>query len=209
MTLRPQNGSSGDAPPRRAFTIPEMMIAMTIFMFVVGAVIMTNFFGFRMIGTTQPRLGATTETRQAVSLLISEINSAKILRIGNGNQSSFTPLGFGALRQGNAIQIHPSTDTNVFVRYFKDSSDQLIRLFATNGVGSNLSTVATAVTNATLFTAQDMAGNILTNDYHNMLIGVLLRFYELNGTGSRGTPVGSNKYFKSYQIETRVTRRSG
>lgn len=200
-----KNGCSGAGHASRAFTITELLIAMSIFLFVVGAIVATNFFGFRMIGVTQPKLGASAETRQTVNLMLSDISSAKILRIGNGDQSSFTNAVFGALRQGNAIQLYPSTDSNVFVRYFKDATNQLTRLFSTNGVTST-SMVAGAVTNSVLFTAEDFGGNPLTNDYNNMVIGIDLQFYQLNGTG---TPVGPGKYFNSYRVQTRVTRRSG
>jgi prepilin-type N-terminal cleavage/methylation domain-containing protein len=198
-----KNGCSDTDVTCRAFTIPELLIAMTIFVLVVGAVVAANFFGFRMIGVTQPKLGASTKTRATVSQMIADISSAKILRIGTGDSSSFTPVGFGQARQGDAIQLHPSTDTNVFVRYFRDTTNRLTRLFSTNGVATT-STIASAVT-TNVFTAEDITGAPLTNDYNNMVIGVLLQFYELNGTG---TPVGSNKYFKSYQVQTRVTRRS-
>jgi type II secretory pathway pseudopilin PulG len=196
---------SGPGRPGKAFTIPELLIAMSIFLLVVGAIVAANFFGFRMIGVTQPKLGANAATRQAVSLMISEISSAKILRIGDGDQSSFTPVGFGAARQGNAMQLYPSTDSNVFVRYYKGSANQLGRLFSTNGV-TTTNTVVSAVTNSVLFTGEDITGVILTNDYNNMVIGVRLQFYELNGSK---TPVGSNSYFKAYDVQTRVTRRSG
>jgi hypothetical protein len=208
MRTRCRNsGCFGAGQVRSAFTVTELLVAMSIFLFVVGAIVAANFFGFRLIGVTQPKLGASTKIRATVSQMISDISSAKILRIGNWDTVSFTPVGFGQLRQGNAVQLYPSTDTNTFVRYFKDATDQLTRLFSTNGL-TTTSTVASAVTNSVgfMFTAEDTAGSVLTNDYNNMVIGVDLQFYELNGTG---TPLGSSKYFKSYRVQTRVTRRSG
>jgi prepilin-type N-terminal cleavage/methylation domain-containing protein len=188
----------------RAFTIPELMVAMSIFLFVVGAVVVANFFGIRMMGVTQPKMGASAETRQAVSLMISEISSAKIIRLGTGNLTSFTPLGPGALRKGNAVQIYPTNNMNVFVRYFQDSAQKQLKRM-TNGAAAAVS-VANGVTNSLVFTAENSRGDVvLTNDFNNMVIGILLQYDKLDGSG---TPLGPNLYFKKYEVKTRVTRRT-
>jgi prepilin-type N-terminal cleavage/methylation domain-containing protein len=186
-----------------AFTLTELMIAMSIFLMVVGGVVAANFFGIRMLGLTQPVLGATGGNRDAVSDIVADISSAKILRIGTGSFASFTALTNTEVRQGNAIQLYPSNNTNSFVRYYRDGSlGKLMRM--TNGA-STAQAIATGVTNAIVFAGEDALGNVLNREQNNMVIRVTLQYSQLEGSG---LPLGPDKYFKAYEWQTRVTRRS-
>src|SRR6267142_33158 len=111
----------------RAFTLPELMIAASIFSLVSAGVLVGHLFGMRLLEVTMPKLGTDQESRRALGLLMADIRSAKILRIGNGNLGAFTSVVINATQLGNAIQIYPSTDTNVFIRYFLDAVDKKLK----------------------------------------------------------------------------------
>lgn len=186
----------------RAFTLPELMVTAAILSLVVAGVLATNLFGARLYQVTKVKLGATEDARQAINLLISEIRSAKILRIGNGSLQSFSGIADGELQQGTAIQIYATTNTNVFVRYFLDPADQQLKR-ATNNA-TDASVVASYVTNTVVFAAEDHLGNVLTNSQNNRVISLTLQFYQI---AYPVVAVGPGNYYDFYQLRTRVTRR--
>jgi type II secretory pathway pseudopilin PulG len=47
----------------QGFTLPEMLIAMTVFMLMIGGIIAANLFGLRMFQVTATKLNATTWSR--------------------------------------------------------------------------------------------------------------------------------------------------
>jgi len=186
---------AGSPPRRRAFTLTELLVAGSVFLLVVGGVVLGNSFGMRMVGITQPKLVAAGRLRSVVNQLYTDINSAKFVRVGNGGLSSFTAIGFGSPKQGNAIQIYPTSDTNSFIRYYLDTADKMLKRM--NSGATNANAVAAAISNSNVFTGEDFAGNILTNNRPNMAIGVRLQYYELDGPA---TPVGATNYYKSYAL---------
>ena len=201
--LKPKpNRLSARHTDRAAFTLVGLMIASVIFLMVIGSVLTANIFGIRMMQITQPKMSASLGARQAVSLLVAEITSAKLVRIGTGDLISFTRVADGAPKQGNAIQLYPGTDTNVFVRYYADAVKQSLN--RTVSGATNAIIVAGGITNAVVFTGEDAQGNILTNNQNNMTIGVTLQYSQVGGTNMA---VGPGNYFKSYVLNARVTRR--
>ena len=179
------------------------MIASTISLMVVGAVLAANLFGVRVIQITQPKVSASAAVRQTINPLVADITSAKMVRIGSGDLYSFTRVADGALKQGSAIQLYPSNDTNVFTRYFWDVADKKLKR-VTNG-STNALVVANAITNSLVFSGEDWQGNILNNNQNNIVIGVTLQYSQLGGTNM---PVGPTNYYKSYQVRTRIVHRS-
>jgi len=129
------DSSTGSYREQTAFTLVEVMIASTISLMVVGAVLTTNLFGIRVIQITQPKVSASAGVRQMMNSLITEITSAKTLLLGTGDVSSFTRVADGALKQGNAVQLYPTNDTSIFIRYFRDSTDKRLKR-VTNGATS-------------------------------------------------------------------------
>lgn len=188
--------------PAQAFTLPELMITAAILSLVVAGVLAANLFGARLYQLTKVKLGATEDARQAISLLISEIRSAKIVRIGNGSLYSFSGIADGALQQGTAIQIYATTNTNVFVRYFLDPEAQQLKRVTNNATAASV--VANYVTNTVVFAAEDHLGNVLTNSQNNRVIGLRLQFYQI---AFPVVAVGPGNYYDFYQLRTRVTRR--
>ncbi len=188
---------------RTAFTLPEMMIALSILTMVLAGILSSHLFGVKMLEITKAKLGASDGARKAISTLISEVRSAKIILVGTGNQGSFTEVVDGYPQQGSAIQIYGSTNTNSFVRYFWDSTDKILKR-AVNG-GSAVSVVAQSLTNSLLFTSEDFTGTIITNNQNNRVIGVVLQFYQIQYPIIL---VGPGNYYDFYQLRTRITRRT-
>ena len=186
----------------RAFTLPELMIATSIFSLVSAGVLVGHLFGMRLLEVTMPKLGTDQESRRALGILMADIRCAKILRIGNGDIASFNSVEINTTQEGNAIQMYPSTDTNIFVRYFWDAGDKKLKRSLN---GALAAAVAHSISNGLVFTAEDCAGNVLTNFQNNCLVGVNLQFYEL---GNLKVPIGPGQYYESYQLRTRVMRRT-
>jgi len=174
----------------------------------MAAVVFSNLHGLKMIEATQPKLAAESQARQLFTRLSEEITTNKLVRVGEGDASTFTPVdpATDAPRQGGALQLHPTTDTNIFTRYFWDAGDQTLKRCSSDS--PDVLAVARWVTNNLVFAAVDYRGfpdGVLTNDQRNLAISVLLQFSEIEGTS---TPVGPDRYFKSHQFETQIARRS-
>ena len=197
-----------DAPARNsqhelAFTLPEMMISMSILTLVLAGVLSSHLFGVRLLELTKAKLGASGEARKAVGNLSSEIRSAKWIQIGAGNSSSFTEVTDGLAQQGSAVQIYASMNTNSYVRYFLETNGQ--RLMRVTSAGGSSTLVANCITNSQVFTSEDFAGNILTNNQNNRVIGLVLQFYQIQYPIIQ---IGPGNYYDYYQLRTRITRRT-
>lgn len=197
MRLSAQRGSS------RGYTITELMVTMAIVLLVMGAVLSAHVFGLRLFEITKAKLGASDEARAAISTMISEIRSAKIIRIGNGTLSTFAEAGVNSLQKGSAVQIYADINTNSFVRYFWDAADR--KLKRTTNSASYVSVVANSISNNLVFTAEDYNGNILTNNENNRVIGLTLQFYQLQYPA---VSIGAGGYYDFYQLRTKITRRT-
>ena len=150
------------------------------------------------------KLQATEDSRRALSRLVTDVHSAGIVKVGTGSSTSFSEDGFSAAQRGNAIQIYPvKTATNRFVRYYLDAgSKQLMRL--DSAVGTPVF-VSGWVTNTLVFTSEDFAGNVLSNNLNNRVIGINLQFYKLDNPLVH---FGHGSYYDYYRLQTRVTRRA-
>jgi prepilin-type N-terminal cleavage/methylation domain-containing protein len=203
------NTFSSQPPPgrrtglRSAFTLPELMVTMVLFTFVVGGVISSHIYGLKLFQLSRSKLGASDEARRAVGLLTEEIRTAKSIRIGTGSLAAFTPVGVSSAQTGNSIQIYPSSATNVFIRYFWDATDKRLKR-TTNGLSSAY-VVANAISNNVVFCAEDHLGNVITNNQNNRVIGLTLQFYQLQYPF---VEIGPGGLYDFYQLRTRITRRS-
>ena len=179
------------------------MVTMSIVLLVMGAVLSAHMFGLKLFQITKAKLGASDESRAAISSMISEIRSAKLIRIGDGSLSNFNEVGVNTLQKGSAVQIYASTNTNFFVRYFWDASDRKLKR-TTNG-SSYLSVVANSISNDLVFTAEDYNGAVLTNNENNRVIGLTLQFFQLQYPS---VSIGPGGYYDFYQLRTKITRRT-
>ncbi len=187
----------------RGFTLTEVMVASAIFSIVIMGTVSANIFGLRMYQITKAKLGASDEARRAVSRLVNEVRSAKIVRVGNGSFGSFTNVALGSPQEGNALQIYPTTNTSSFIRYYWDSGDR--RFKRTTDAGGTSVVVANFISNNIVFRAENHLGTVLTNNQNNRVINLKLEFFQLQ-FGSVG--IGPDSLFDYYKLETRITRRA-
>jgi len=180
-----------------AFTLPEMMITMVIFLLLVGATVSTNLFGLRMFQVEEIKLNASDSARKIVGGFMDEIRSCETFQIGTVSSGRFTSLALGAPQTGPALIIYPTTNTANYILYYVNTADRKFRR-ATSTTGST-KILAQSVTNATdLFRAQDFSGNLLTNAQINTVLHLKLEFYQ-------ATRFGVPPDY--YKLETSSTRR--
>jgi hypothetical protein len=185
------------------FTITEMMIAAGLFSLVIVGSILSHVTGLKLCAITQTKLRATHTARAALNRTREDIRSATLIEVGNYVGTNFSYISSTNPRQGNAIQIHPTSNTNIWIRYYVDASDQTLKRIANNPAG--LETIANYITNKIPFAAEDYAGHILTNDQNNRVVRMTLEFYQWEFASlNRG---GSNS-FDYYRVQTRIARRA-
>ena len=164
---------------------------------------MCQWFGMIMTERTRGKVDANDRARHFLAQINSEIGSAKNVLIGTGSSTTFVPVGANLLQQGNAIQINSSTNTNQFIRYYRDAADQTVKRLTDQT--SSPSIVASGVTNGLVFTAQDFTGTTLTNSQGNCVIGGTLNINELRAAAKMGV---SNSYYASYTLKARIALRT-
>jgi prepilin-type N-terminal cleavage/methylation domain-containing protein len=182
---------------RAGFTLPELMISITLFLLVVGGVVSANLFGLRMFQITENKLSASDAARKAIGQMTDEIRTCKITWVGNVTNGAFLAHLDGEAQTGNALQICPTTNTSNFILYFINQPDQSFR--RTTSAGGSTTVLARSITNAVVFRAQDCLGNVLTNNQNNRVIHLSLQFFQ----DARFGVVADN-----YKLETSVTRRA-
>jgi len=204
----PSSGSSrgGSVTPKGGFTLPEILIALTVFMFVLAGIIAANLFGMRMFQVNETKLGATEWSRNTFGKITGEIQSCSAVSVGNmTTNSGFVGLLPGELEEGTAIQIQPTTNAASWIYYFVDTSDETFRRTEQTSSETNTFILADSVTNTMVFSAQDFSGNVVTNTssgsklQNNQIVHLTLEFYQPDRF-----MVGPDHY----RLETSVTRRA-
>lgn len=193
---------SKDAFAEKAFTLTEIMITGSLAVMVLAGVLMGHLVGWRMFQYSKSKNGGTDDARSAISKLVEDIRSAKLVKIGTGNVSVFVECSINSTQQGNAIQLYPTTSTNSFIRYFLASDTTLCR--TTNGTTAK-QVMASFVTNQMVFTSEDFKGNLHTNNENNRVIGLTLQFYQIQYPVVK---IGTNQLYDFYQVRTKITRRT-
>jgi prepilin-type N-terminal cleavage/methylation domain-containing protein len=188
---------------RLGFTIVELMISLAIFSLVIIGSIYCHLMGLKMSTVTQAKLNATHTARAALNRTRDEIRSAALLYVGTGDQNGFTNILQNGLRQGNALQICPTADTNNYIRYYLDGTDKTLKRIISGG--ANPETIANYITNQIGFAAEDFAGNVLTNDQNNRVIRMSLEFsqWEFAVLSANG-----GSLYDYYRVQTRTARRA-
>ncbi len=177
-------------------------MAMTILLLLLGGGAASHYFGMRLIEITNVKGSASEAAQRSLSALRADVCSAKRVAVGNGTMGSFAKAGVDSPQRGSALQLYPTTDTNVFVRYYRDAGDRTLRRI-TNGA-TVAEAVALGISNSDLFALEDFAGNLLSNCQDNCTIGLTLQFERVPGVN---VPVGPTRLYTSYQVRTRVTPR--
>lgn len=188
---------------KAGFTLTEIMTAMAVFSLVTVALLSSHLLGLRMFNITATKLSASAGARAALNQMRDEIRSGKTLYVGMGNSTGFTNTAANSPCQGNALQIYPTTATNVFVRYYLDTTAQKLKRVA-NG-NSKAETISSYITNQVAFYAEDYAGNILTNEQNNRVIRLSLEFYQWEFPVAQ---VKAGAFYDYYHLQTRIARRT-
>ena len=195
--LSAREGLTARVKRQAAFTMPEMLIAVVLFILVVGGVIGANLFGLRMFQITENKLTATSAARKAMGMMTDEIRNCKSTWVGNVSNGVFVAHLDGEAQTGNGVMICPTTNNASFVIYFVNASDQSFR--RTTSTPVTTAVLARSVTNTVIFRAQDCLGNVLTNNQNNRVIHFNLDFLQ---------PPRFGVVADYYKLETSVTRRA-
>jgi len=187
---------------RMGFTLPEILISMVLFVLIMGMIIVTHVYGLRMFSLTRPKLAASDDARKTVARLVDEIRSADVVKVGRGDRASFTPITPGLQQLGNALLIHPTTNTNTYIRYYWDRN--ALALQRVTDSSPRVWTIAKSISNEWVFAAEDHTGKRLTNNVNNRVIAVKLDFFE---TVYPRKTVGSGGFYEYYTIQVKATRR--
>src|SRR5688572_6313582 len=98
----------------RGFSLTELLVVSALALLVGGMLLAALFFANRMWQITQAKIHSADKTRQVIRLVSTHVHSARILRVGSGDFSSFSEAPLDTPQKGNALQIHSTTDTNAF-----------------------------------------------------------------------------------------------
>jgi len=182
---------------RRGFTLPELLISITVFSFLVLGIVFAHLYGLRMFQITETTLNATDNTRQAFGRMTDEIRTCRAAWIGNVKAGLFEARLDGEIQEGAGLMIQPGTNSSQSIIYFVNPADQTFR--RTTSTPGSATVLAEAITNAVVFRAQDYLGQVLTNNQNNRVIHLNLEFYH----AKRLLQVADY-----YKLETSVTRRA-
>ena len=187
----------GGSPHHQAFTLVEMMVATGLLSLVIVGILACHLAGLRFQQLIQPKLLNAQYERQTLGRLIEEVRCANSLQVGTGSLTNFIAAGPTNVQTGNALRIYTSTNTSQYIYYFHDLASATVRRVPFQGTSAAI--IASAVTNHTIFTMQDFAGNALTNSQNNAVMSLLLQFCVASAW--QGIP-------ESAQVRARVTRRN-
>ena len=191
----------------RGFTLAEVLMAVTILVFVFAAIISVNLWGLAMNQRSQIWLNTSDDTRHSMEMLHEDVRTASTIYVGTGSLAGFTNASATNVQAGNALLLYASTNTNSWVLYYYDSTTNT--LFRTNwdgtAVGDFKMVSANPITNDNyIFTMQDYLGNILTNATPYPVVAIYLSFTKLQNPQiviEPGSPVDF------YQINTKIAPR--
>jgi hypothetical protein len=184
----------------KGFTLPEIFIAVAVFMIMLAGVISANIFGLKMFQINQAKLTATDWSRRTFGKITDEVHSCNSTAILNVDTNGVvTGLIDGETQQGNGLQIFPTTNTDISTIYFLNLPDETFRRTELSQGSTNTFILADSVTNPVIFTAQDISGHILTNTEDARMIHLVLEFYQ---------PETFMQRPEYYRLETSMTRRA-
>jgi prepilin-type N-terminal cleavage/methylation domain-containing protein len=198
--MKPRAILTGKSRVPGAFTLPEVMVTLAISLLITSAVVVSQLFGAQMTQLTQAKIHTSDRARQLMRLLTADIQRARLIQVGTGSQTSFVPAVTDAAQQGNALQIQPSENPGVFIRYFRSAADSKLKRVQSDG---SLADLAGSVSNVVVFTLEGFQGTVLTQAQAKAVIGVDLEFTRLENPD---LPVGPGHHYKSYRFHTRIAQ---
>jgi len=181
------------------FTLAEMLVSSGVFSMAMLALIYAQLAGLRYDQLVASKAGASETSRRGFDLLTAEIRSAKLWSVGNGSQSAYVACGNGTNQQGNAIQLHSTTATNTYVRYFFDQAKgRLCRAISSK---TGYSVIAENLTNTMSFRAESYDGNVVQDLQYKYVIATTLEFAQFQYPLTR---VGPKYYYNYYRLQLKA-----
>jgi type II secretory pathway pseudopilin PulG len=187
------------------FTLVEIMVASTILVLTIGAMVSVQILGLRVSTLAATKLVATTSSRETLNSVRDHVRSSQQDYVGIYSNSTFVRIANGLPQIGNALQIFTTTNTSStnFTVFYRDSSTNAIYSLDSSG---NMDLLANYVTNYNCFQAEDYQGSILTNYQNNPVIAMTMNFSQLEFPVGYVGGSGVNAY-DYYYLRTRITRR--
>ena len=197
----PAAGLAAGSAHGPGFSLPELLVAMGLFTILVGGLVSATLYGLKMYQATDLKANASDGTRLGLNKLMADIREARLARIGT-YATSFADSPEGSPQQGNALMLHFTTDTNLYVLYYRDGIDQVLkRLNSVSGVRERL---AHSVTNSLVFFGESFLRTAITNSQNNRAIRIRMEFSQ---TQYPMSAIGPGSLIDYYQLETCVTPR--
>jgi len=207
---------------REGFTIVEMLIALTVFTLIIGAIVALQLFAVRIFQLAATKLTATEDGRKTVNFIREQVREAKLIYIGTytgTNTGTGTFLVANNTNQiGSALFVSPTNTAGFGTIFYQDPTVSNLCSVSINnatlspdgttltGTITNFTTDALFVTNnGNVFQAEDFQGNLLTDNSNNRIIHVTLQFSQLEYPVAG---IGAGALYDYYQLHTRATRRS-
>jgi prepilin-type N-terminal cleavage/methylation domain-containing protein len=196
----PQGKSAG-------FTLAEMLVALGIFSMLIAWMVSAQIYGMRVYTLAATKLVATAGARHAMDEIRDQIREANEVDVGNcsSDWTSFSVITNGA-QQGNAMEIFPTTNSTPYLIFYLQTggTNQLMRYDSSRDTAQQL---ANFITNEVVFDAEDLWGNVQTNNVNNRVIRITLQFSQWEYPIGRVGGTNFNSY-NLYQLRSRVTRRA-
>ncbi len=185
-----------------AFTLPEMMVSVSVFMLMALGLIMTVIFSLRWDELVTSKLGATEKARMSFDTLMNDIRASKKWNIGTGDRTTFNAYSNQNALVGTALQLYSdSNNTTNFVRYWFDTNHAWLCRMTSGNTGS-FSIVAQYLTNASgtgmTFQAQDYNGQTMMDLTYKYVILTTMEFCQYQYPI---TKVGPGNYYDYYRIQ--------
>ncbi len=186
---------------RLAFTLPEMMVSMSVFILMALGVIMTMIFCLKYDELVTSKLGSTEKSRMSFDDLMNDIRGSKKWNIGTGSGSSFTAYSNQNALVGTALQLYSDANNlSNYTRYWFDTNHMW--LCRKTSSSSNYTILAQYLTNSSgtgmTFRAQDYNGTTLQDLQYKYVIVTLMEFCEYQYPI---TKVGPGNYYDYYRIQ--------
>lgn len=202
--------SPGRKAARAGHTLIEAMMAGTLMVMVIGALMAANLQGQRLNQLVQSKCGASDSSRRALQKLPVDIRSAKMWKIGNLDSSgtNFVAITNGPA-QGTALQLCETTNGSQFIIYYFNTNDianRNAKLMCSSITNWNPVVLASNLFDTTYFTAETFKGvtqtNSLNSSAYKNVIHINLQFCQFQYPQ---TQVGTNGLYDFYKLEFRIT----
>jgi prepilin-type N-terminal cleavage/methylation domain-containing protein len=192
----------------KAFTIVELMIAMTIFSMALIGVIYLHLFGLQQDKLVNSKLGASDQSRRGYDNLMRDVRSCKAWEIGNvdGTGINFTAADLGTTQQGNALCLNYTTNvanvTGKIIYYFNTNANALMRVRPRDMYVTKVADGLTNVFKSMIFEAQNFDGTPQTTRSHKGVICVWMEFKQFQYPL---TQVGNGALYDYYRMHFKIT----